>query len=90
MRIKGAWNVKAYPDLYIAELENDELRAFLIRPFRILVQDDIRVIWNDIHPLELRGEPMPDHLYEFYGLEKIIERETIDKKKVLKFKNIKR
>lgn len=68
IRIKGAWQIKQYPGLYITELENGEIRMFKASPERVLSEADIRIVWDDKHPLKLDGKPLPEHLYKTYGL----------------------
>jgi len=69
MIISGAWNIEALPNHYVVEVPGAGLKLFFINPMREIAEDDLTP-YNGHHPRKLRGVPMPEYLYRFYGLEK--------------------
>lgn len=69
MLINGAWHINALPDEIVAEFENGELRHFFLNPFRKITDTDLKP-YKGYHPRKCKGQPLPDYLYPFYGLEK--------------------
>jgi hypothetical protein len=51
------------------ELDNGELTMFFLTPFREIKQSDL-LQYKGYHPRKLKGQPLPDYLYKFYGLKK--------------------
>ena len=70
MKIRNAWNIKQMPDHYIAELDNGALETFRVTPFREIKESDLTE-YKGGHPRKMRGVPMPEYLYRFYGLERV-------------------
>jgi len=65
----GVWNVEALPTHYVVEHTDGSLSKFYIAPFRILTEDDFTA-YKGHHPRKMKGLPMPDYLYQHYGLDK--------------------
>lgn len=69
MKINGAWNISALPNDVVVELAGGELRRFGLTPFRPIKESDLSP-YAGSHPRKVRGQPLPDYLYRYYGLEK--------------------
>lgn len=69
MIVNGAWNINALPNQIIIELEDGNLVFFFITPFRDIKDEDLKP-YTGYHPRKCKGNPLPDYLYPFYGLEK--------------------
>lgn len=75
LKINGAWYINQLPNHLVIELEDNNLIMVLMTPFRQLSKVD----FNDYkghHPRKCKGQPLPDYLYRFYGLEKNDESAT--------------
>ena len=68
MKVNGAWYIDALPNQIIIEKENGDMGMFYITPFRDVTKD-VRQ-YNGYHPRKCKGQPVPNYLYRFYGLEK--------------------
>ena len=68
MRIVNAWNIKQLPDDYVVELEDGSRAQFAIVPLRKITARDLTP-YNGDDPRTCAGQPMPIHMYKFYGLE---------------------
>lgn len=75
MIVNGAWYVSELPMEAVVELESGELRHFHLAPFRHITESDLSP-YKGYHPRKMRGQPLPDYLYRFYGLEKSNESLT--------------
>ena len=68
-KINGAWYVNNLPTHLVLELENGTLAMVNMTPFRELSEKDLGQ-YKGHHPRKCKGQPLPDYLYRFYGLEK--------------------
>ena len=69
MKINGAWYVDALPTEIVIELQDGTLKHFNLTPFRHITDADL-IDYKGYHPRKMHGQPLPDYLYGFYGLEK--------------------
>lgn len=67
--INGAWHLDAYPSNIIIERADNSLGMINIMPFRAIKPQDIRD-YKAYHPRKCKGQPLPEYLYKFYGLER--------------------
>lgn len=67
MTVNGVWNVEALPNNYIVELTDGTLKMFNVTPFREISDADLTP-HKGWHPRKMKGRPMPEYLYRFYGL----------------------
>lgn len=75
LTINGAWYLDSLPNQIIAELEDGSLTKFRITPFRKITDKDFTP-YKSYHPRKSKGQPLPDYLYRFYGLQKNDESAT--------------
>jgi hypothetical protein len=73
MKVNGAWNIESFPMHYVAELGNGELKMFAVNPMKELKEEDL-MTYKGYHPRKLKGQPMPEYMFKFYGLEKNDEK----------------
>lgn len=73
--INGAWYLDAYPSTIIIERADSSLGMINLTPFRAIKPQDIRD-YKSYHPRKCKGQPLPDYLYRFYGLQKNDESAT--------------
>lgn len=69
IKVNGVWYLDAYPSNIIIELEAGALKMAHVTPMRPLTPDKLRD-YKAYHPRKCKGQPLPDYLYRFYGLEK--------------------
>ncbi len=69
LKINGAWYINQLPERIVIELPPNRLVMVRMTPFRLLTQEDFYA-YNGHHPRRCKGQPLPDYLYRFYGLEK--------------------
>jgi len=69
MLINGAWYIDSLPTAIVAEMPEGKLFYFNLTPFRKISDVDLKP-YNGYHPRKMKGNPLPDYLYRFYGLEK--------------------
>lgn len=69
IKINGAWYLDTFPNHAVLEKEDGTLARFNITPFRELGEKDF-VSYKGYHPRKLKGQPLPNYLYRFYGLNK--------------------
>lgn len=69
IKINGAWYLESIPDYAVIELERGQLFKFNISPFRHLEEEDLKE-YKGHHPKKMKGQPIPEYLYRFYGIEK--------------------
>lgn len=72
MLVNGAWYVDTLPTAIVVELRNGVLNHFGLAPFRKISESDL-IPYRGYHPRKMKGQPLPDYLYRFYGLEKSVE-----------------
>lgn len=65
--VNGAWYLDNFPSVIVVELPDGALRMFYIMPFRVITPKDLRE-YKSYHPRKMRGQPLPEYLYKFYGL----------------------
>lgn len=75
MKINNAWYVDTLPDHAVIEMEHGQMVMFRIVPFRILTDEDL-IAYKGHNPRKMKGQPIPEYLYKFYGLEKNDEAMT--------------
>lgn len=64
--INGAWYNNGY---FVIETKEEELKKFKVDPYRKIEPNDLE-IYEGLHPRKIRLEPMPEYLYDIYGLKK--------------------
>ena len=69
LKINGAWYLDALPNQIVAELEDGSLTKFRLTPFRQITEKDFTP-YKSYHPRKCKGQPLPEYLYRFYGLER--------------------
>lgn len=69
MTVNGAWYVNQLPTMVVVELADGSLGMFNLTPFRAITETDIKP-YKGYHPRKMKGHPLPDYLYRFYGLER--------------------
>ena len=69
MLINGAWYIDSLPTAIVVEMFDGELFHFNLTPFRKISDSDLKP-YKGYHPRKMKGQPLPDYLYRFYGLEK--------------------
>jgi hypothetical protein len=67
--VNNVWYVNNISNKAVAELTDLSLVMFNIKPFRLLTDQDLTP-YKGHHPRKLKGQPLPDYLYRFYGLVK--------------------
>jgi hypothetical protein len=68
-KVNGAWYINQLPDHLVIELVDGSLKMALMTKFKPLAKDDLKP-YNGHHPRKCKGQPLPDYLYRFYGLER--------------------
>lgn len=79
LKVNGVWYIDNFPNHAVVELEDGSLAKFFITPFRDLTQEELSTdesIYKGYHPRKCKGNPLPNYLYRFYGLEKSEETAT--------------
>lgn len=69
LKINGAWYINQLPEHIVLELPDNTLAMVRVSPFRHLTEQDFGQ-YKGHHPRKCKGQPLPDYLYRFYGLEK--------------------
>lgn len=69
MIINGAWNIEALPNHIVVERTDGSLAKFMLTPFRA-INDDKLTVYKGYHPRKCKGNPLPNYLYKFYGLQR--------------------
>jgi hypothetical protein len=69
IKVNGAWYLDSLPQHIVMELTDGSLTKVFLTPFRPLSEKDFTV-YKAYHPRKCKGQPLPDYLYRFYGLEK--------------------
>lgn len=69
MKINGAWYLGSNPGMFVIELINGELKEFEMKPYRVIKESDLSA-FKGPHPRKSKGQPMPEYLYNDYGLMK--------------------
>ncbi len=67
--INGAWYVDSLPNQVVIELADGSLTKFRLTPFRKITDKDFTA-YKSYHPRKCKGQPLPDYLYKFYGLQR--------------------
>jgi len=67
--INGAWYVDQFPTMIVAEKIDGTLGMFYLTPFRKVRDEELKP-YKGYHPRKMKGSPLPDYLYRFYGLER--------------------
>lgn len=75
MKINNAWYVDTLPQHAVIEMEHGQMVMFRIIPFRSLTEDDFTA-YKGHNPRKMKGQPIPEYIYKFYGLEKNDEAMT--------------
>jgi len=75
VKIINAWFVAEYPNEFIIESAEHKLFLVKIAPYRQITENDL-IPYHGYHPKKLKGVSLHKPLYEFYGLEKDIEKAT--------------
>lgn len=69
LQINGAWYIDNLPNHLVIELKNGNLVMVRMAPFRAITENDF-MQYKGYHPRKMKGQPLPDYLYRFYGLER--------------------
>jgi len=69
LKINGAWYINQLPNHIVIELEDGTLTKVFMTPFRGITDKDFSD-YKCYHPRKCKGQPLPDYLYRFYGLER--------------------
>ncbi|MFA6848766.1 MAG: hypothetical protein WCS30_00270 [Selenomonadaceae bacterium] len=69
LKINGAWYVDQLPTQIVVELEDGSLSKVNLTPYREISVTDLTQ-YKGYHPRRLKGSPLPEYFYRFYGLEK--------------------
>ncbi len=69
MQINGAWYLDSLPTMLVIEKPDNTLAMSNITPFRELTAEDLKT-YAGYHPRKCKGQPLPQYLYRFYGLER--------------------
>ena len=73
--INGAWYVDNLPNNIVCEMGDGTLKMFFISP--LAPQNPEKLLdYKGYHPRKMKGSPLPDYLYRFYGLLKNEESAT--------------
>lgn len=75
LKVNGAWYINQLPQHIVLELDNGSLTKVQMTPFRIISERDFSP-YNGYHPRKCKGQPLPDYLYRFYGIDKNKESAT--------------
>jgi hypothetical protein len=75
MKVNGAWCIEALPTAIVVELEDNSLKFTDMTPFREISEKELKE-YKGYHPRKVKGQPIPDYLYRFYGIEKSDESAT--------------
>lgn len=67
--INGGWYVNQLPNHIVIERESGELAMFQISPLSTKTEEDFTA-YKGYHPRKMKGHPLPEYLYRFYGLER--------------------
>jgi len=73
--ISGAWYLNGLPQNIVCELPDGTLKMFYVTPFKAQKIEKM-LTYKGYHPRKMKGSPLPDYLYRFYGLQKNDESAT--------------
>jgi hypothetical protein len=79
IKVNGIWYLDSLPMHAVVEMEDGTLAKFFINPFRELTTEELsedESVYKGYHPRKCKGNPLPNYLYRFYGLEKSEETAT--------------
>ena len=71
--INGAWYINNLPEHIVCEMSDGALKMFSMTP---LSPVQSMTDYKGHHPRKMKGSPLPDYLYRFYGLQKNDESAT--------------
>jgi hypothetical protein len=66
LKVLGAWYLNSLPMHFVIELENGSLKLAPLSPFT-----NVHYRMTDYkghHPRRCKGQPLPEYLYQFYGM----------------------
>ena len=67
--VNGAWYVDSLPTMLVAEMADGTLKMFDMQMFRQVAENELKP-YKGYHPRRMKGSPLPEYLYRFYGLER--------------------
>lgn len=67
--VNGAWYVDSLPTMLVAEMADGTLKMFDMQMFRQVAENELKP-YKGYHPRRMKGHPLPEYLYRFYGLER--------------------
>ncbi len=67
LEVKGSWYVDQLPTKIVIELKDGSLEMFNLSPFKKITFRDL-LQYKGLHPRKLKGDPLPEMLYQYYGL----------------------
>ena len=70
--VNGAWYVDQFPTQFVIELADGSLKFAPLSPLEPLTALKLKA-YNGYHPRKMKGNPVPEYLYKFYGIEKNAE-----------------
>jgi len=69
MKVNGAWYLNNLPTMLVVEMVDGDLTMFDMQKFRKIEESELKE-YKGHHPRKMKGHPLPDYLYRFYGLER--------------------
>ena len=75
LNVNGAWYLDSLPTMLVIELADNSLSMAHITPFRELKPTELKT-YSGYHPRKCKGQPVPQYLYRFYGMERETKNAT--------------
>lgn len=72
IKIKGAWYIDSMPQMIVIERVDNTLAMCYLSPFRDIVESELKE-YRGYHPRQVKGQPLPEYLYQYYDFEKIAD-----------------
>lgn len=69
LRINNAWYINNLPTMLVVEMPDGDLKMFDMQRFREITEDELKP-YKGHHPRRMKGSPLPEYLYRFYGLDR--------------------
>lgn len=69
IKVNGAWHLNNLPTMLVVEMVDGSLVMFDMQRFRQIEESELKE-YKGHHPRKMKGHPLPDYLYRFYGLER--------------------
>ena len=65
--VNGAWYLNNLPTMLVVEMVDGDLAMFDMQMFRQVSEGELKP-YKGHHPRRMKGNPLPEYLYRFYGL----------------------